>query len=112
MCVCNCALNKLDPGFKVSEFKEVAPAETKRSKAGLSIVARSNPERSNAESRKFVPGESSEQTERPVDHRLFNWITILLLTGWILVVGVAANTAEVPKSLEAPTIQAFIEDLI
>ena len=112
MCVCNCALNKLDPEFKESEFKEVPPAETKRSKAGLSIVARSNPELSNTESQKLLPAESSEQTERPVDHRLFNWITILLLTGWILVVGVAANTAEVPKSLEAPTVQAFIEALI
>lgn len=56
--------------------------------------------------------ECSKATERPVNHQLFNWITILLLTGWMLVVGIAANTAEVDKSAEAPTVQAFIRGLL
>ena len=40
---------------------------------------------------------------------LFNWVTILLLTGWILVVAVAANNAQVEVKSEASTVQAFIE---
>jgi hypothetical protein len=111
MCVFNCALNKQD-----SEFKDVALAETKRPRAELSIVNVSNPERSNTELSttelpKIESGDSPGQAERPVDHRLFNWITILLLTGWILVVGVVANFAEVKKSTEAPTVQTFIKGL-
>jgi hypothetical protein len=40
---------------------------------------------------------------------LFNWVTILLLTGWILVVAVAANNAQVEVGSEALSVQAFIE---
>jgi len=40
---------------------------------------------------------------------LFNWITIMLLTGWVLVVGFAASNAQVEDRSELPTIQSFIE---
>ena len=50
--------------------------------------------------------------KHPVNLQLFNWITILLLTGWMLVVGVAANTAQVEKSAESPTVEAFIKGLL
>jgi hypothetical protein len=40
---------------------------------------------------------------------LFNWVTIVLLTGWILVVAVAANNAQVELKSEPSTVQAFIE---
>jgi hypothetical protein len=50
----------------------------------------------------LVPGTLSKRG-------LFNWVTILLLTGWILIVAVAANNAQVEVRSEAATIQAFIE---
>ncbi len=46
----------------------------------------------------------------PAKPRLFQWMTVLLLIGWVLVVGVAAKNAQVkdaPASLET-----FIEELL
>lgn len=43
---------------------------------------------------------------------LFNWVTILLVTGWILVVAFALNTAEVQVKSEVLTDRAFIEKLL
>lgn len=44
---------------------------------------------------------------------LFYWISILLLSAWVLIVAVAANTVDAEVlGAEAPTIQTFIEELI
>ena len=56
--------------------------------------------------------ESQREEEPRVNYQLFNWITILLLTGWMLVVGAAAKTAQMDKPAEAQTTRAFIEGLL
>ena len=44
---------------------------------------------------------------------LFNWISILLLSAWVVIVAVAANTADTGSAgVTAPAVQAFIEELI
>jgi hypothetical protein len=39
-------------------------------------------------------------------------MTILLLTGWVLVVGIAANSAQVADAPVSPSMQTFIEELL
>jgi hypothetical protein len=48
----------------------------------------------------------------PINRKLFNWITLILLTGWVLVVGVAANTARVEKPIEHTSDRVFIKNLL
>ena len=43
--------------------------------------------------------------------RLFQWMTVLLLTGWVLVVAVAAINAQV-EDAPSPSLQTFIEELL
>ncbi|MCH7743884.1 MAG: hypothetical protein IIB71_14610 [Proteobacteria bacterium] len=44
--------------------------------------------------------------------RLFQWMTVLLLTGWVLVVAVAANNAQVEGARTSTSMQAFIKELL
>lgn len=43
--------------------------------------------------------------------RLFNWITILLVTAWVLVVGIVAETAQTPEPGAAATTPSILETL-
>ena len=43
---------------------------------------------------------------------LFNWVTVLLLTGWVGIVTIAMETAG-PENLSAvPTLEAFLRTLL
>ena len=43
---------------------------------------------------------------------LFNWITVLLVTGWVVIVAIAAELAG-PDSLSAvPTLEGFLKELL
>jgi hypothetical protein len=44
--------------------------------------------------------------------RLFNCITVLLVTFWVLVVSVVAHTLEVQPVVDDQSMNAFIEQLI
>ena len=44
--------------------------------------------------------------------RLFQLMTVVLLTGWILVVAVAANIAKPEDAPKSPTLQTFIKEML
>ena len=50
-----------------------------------------------------------EETSRP---RLFNWVTVLLITGWVLVVAVVIETTENRPVEQETSTQVFIENLL
>jgi len=74
----------------------------------------SRTEASKTKASQFKVRETGLTADRPINHRLFNWITIILLTGWIMVVGVAANTAQMEKPVasSSSTAKAFIRNLL
>jgi len=43
--------------------------------------------------------------------RLFNWITILLLTAWVILVAIVAETNPADQAAQPADSQAFIESL-
>lgn len=43
--------------------------------------------------------------------RLFNWITILLITGWVLLVAIVAESNHPDPAAGSENVQAFIESL-
>lgn len=43
--------------------------------------------------------------------RLFNWITILLLTGWVMLVAIVAETNPADPAAQPGNSRAFIESL-
>ncbi|MCH7742394.1 MAG: hypothetical protein IIB71_06995 [Proteobacteria bacterium] len=43
---------------------------------------------------------------------LFQWMTVLLLTGWLLVVAVAAKNAQAEDASTSRSLQTFIEELL
>ena len=43
--------------------------------------------------------------------RLFNWITILLITAWVALVGVIAETSQSRTHSETGTVKAFVDSL-
>ncbi|MEO2178113.1 MAG: hypothetical protein ABGY96_29035 [bacterium] len=44
--------------------------------------------------------------------RLFNWVTVLLITSWVLVVAVVVETTEVNSMEGEVSAQVFIENLL
>ncbi len=45
---------------------------------------------------------ATDQRIRRGNRALFNWITILLITGWVMLVGIAADRAQSFNDREAP----------
>ena len=44
--------------------------------------------------------------------RLFQLMTVVLLSGWILVVAVAATNAKLEDATKSPTMQSFIKEML
>jgi len=54
----------------------------------------------------ICPGEETSRL------RLFNWVTILLITSWVLVVAFVVETTDVSSVNAAVSAQDFIENLL
>ncbi len=44
--------------------------------------------------------------------RFFQWMTIVLLTGWVLIVSLAASNAHVDGAVSSPPLQSLIETFL
>jgi len=86
MCVCNCASVDINEKFSV-----------------LTGIERPGIER---------PGIEPSGIRYKPKTGLFNWITILLITGWILVVAVATTNIQVDDTSDNQSVQTFIKGMI
>ena len=43
---------------------------------------------------------------------LFNWVTVLLVTGWVAIVAVAAELSGSDSVSTVPTLEAFLRELL
>ena len=48
----------------------------------------------------------------PTKFKLFNYVTVLLITGWVLVVAVVAETTETRPIQDPESVQEFVEKLL
>ncbi len=44
--------------------------------------------------------------------RLFNWVTVLLVTGWVAIVAIAAELANPANVVATPTVDVFLRQLL
>lgn len=56
-------------------------------------------------------GCGEQQAQFQVKTRLFNWVSAILLTGWVLIVAVAAESAG-PVEAKSPPLSVFVERML
>ena len=53
-----------------------------------------------------------QRKETPVRATLFNWVTVLMVTGWVGIVTVAFELAGPRNMTAVPTLEAFLKTLL